>query len=167
MNKNNTNKLFLGIDPGKSGAAALIDENRYCFSSTEFSKDGYAKIFSMVEEPFIVLAAIEDVHAIHGSSAKATFTFGRELGRLLGIFDALKISYELVTPKIWQKIYSFPALPRSDKKRKKLQHVETAERLFKSHNPNLSFRGDRGGLKDGLADAFLIAEWLRRREVGQ
>ena len=46
---------------------------------------------------------MEEIHAIFGSSAKSTFSFGEIFGKLQGIIVANKISLHFVQPKIWQK----------------------------------------------------------------
>jgi hypothetical protein len=52
----------------------------------------------------IFLVVIEDVHSIFGSSSKSNFQFGRSLGILEGVVNALDIPYVKVQPKEWQKV---------------------------------------------------------------
>lgn len=49
-----------------------------------------------------VVVILEDVHSIFGTSAGSNFEFGRGLGILEGVLEALEISYFKIAPKKWQ-----------------------------------------------------------------
>ena len=83
-----------------------------------------------------------------GISSAATFMIN--YGQLQGILAALKIPYEFILPQVWQR--SMGCLSGGDKNVTKTK----AQQLF----PNMK------GITHALADALLIAEYGRRKEIG-
>ena len=97
---------------------------------------------------------IEDVHALRGSSAKGTFTFGRNLGFWEGILTTLNITWVKVSPKEWQEEYKLTVQgkPRKDKLKKLAQrYINNSKSKF-----NVTF---------ATADAILIAKYHKRKGV--
>lgn len=104
-------RVRIGIDIGKSGGIALFVDG-VCLAAVSTPQIAgeidVVKLVRMIrdwiptkQDSFHV--AIEDVHAIYGCSAKATFQFGKALGVIEGILTALEVSWTKVTPKMWQK----------------------------------------------------------------
>lgn len=96
---------FLGIDPGKRGAWALIDEQgRYLVSGhcklTE--AENVLELESIKEE--ILLAALEKVHSSPIWGVKQIFSFGENFGAWKGMLARQKTSFILVEPKRWQRL---------------------------------------------------------------
>ena len=91
--------LYLGIDPGLTGAYAIIygdviEVHKFvdihtCADTLRF-KD-------------IKLAAIERVHAFPKAGVSGMFNFGTNFGMWQGLLAGLSIPYILVQPKEWQK----------------------------------------------------------------
>ena len=122
---------------------------------------------------------IEDVHALYGASAGATFTFGFVCGLLRGMVIATGLPYTLVQPKTWQK-EMFMSVKEIRKPSKKLTAAQIAlgkkprkgiidtkamaliavKRLF----PQQTFLATERSKKphDGLIDSLLLAEYGRR-----
>lgn len=97
---------------------------------------------------------IEDVHALRGSSAKGTFTFGRNLGFWEGILSSLKIRWIKVSPKEWQKEYKLTVQGKARKDKLKViaqRYVNNSKSKF-----NVTFAN---------ADAILIAKYHKRKGV--
>lgn len=77
-------KVFMGFDPGTKGFVSMIAEDGTFVKAEPIFKD--IKVVDMIETANRLLAfvegyevrhvVIEDVHALYGSSAKGTFTFG-------------------------------------------------------------------------------------------
>ena len=108
-------KIVIGIDPGSIGFMSCImpNGNIEFKSISESSVDdlnktlcGWVNKASAYEWGIIVV--MEQVHAIFGSSAKATFSFGEIFGVLKGLIMANNIPYHLVQPKEWQSDSKFP-----------------------------------------------------------
>ena len=92
----------IGIDVGKGSFICVIGDDitfeRIPSVSSVVDIQALYKIIRGLQGHVV----IEDVHAIYGSSAKATFEFGR----ISGIIEALVVScglpYTKVAPKEWQ-----------------------------------------------------------------
>jgi hypothetical protein len=105
-------KIRIGVDPGKSGGIVVFINNDQPIvhpmyvSNKEYDIAALARIFLPYSDPdrFDLHVVLEDVHAIHGSAAGATFEFGRGLGIIEGILGAYDIRYTKVQPKKWQKV---------------------------------------------------------------
>lgn len=173
-------KYILGIDPGKDGAVTLIHENGKVeiigvvpkigkeFDTNEFN------LFIDAWKNDIKHAYIELVHAIFGSAAGATFTFGKVCGLIEGIIVAHKIPYTLIQPKKWQS-EMFEGIPEQRKPSKmnkngklikgKLDTKVMSELACKRLFPDYDFRRSKRckNIHDGMTDSALIAEYGRRK----
>ena len=99
-----SDKIYLGIDPGGKGfLSAIIDGGYKFYSISDLNALEINKELSALKSMGDVVAIMEDVHAIFGSSAKATFSFGAIFGLLKGLLIANSIPYHLVPPKTWQR----------------------------------------------------------------
>lgn len=172
-------KIFVGIDPGKSGHIVII------YPDNQIEKLPIPKIGKEVdvhalnrtlkiikEEPHHILT--EDLHAIFGSSASSTFSFGWVNGILEGLLVANELSFTKVQPKVWQK-EMFQGIPEQRKPSKlnkkgnevkgridtKVMSIMASKRLF----PNFSLLPTERCRKDddGISDSLLMAEFCRRK----
>ena len=147
-----------GIDPGATGAICVLDSHDPAHVALlDLKKHNLwyidhwlgAELFGAIGggEKHIW---IEDVHSMHGMSAKSNFSFGRNLGSILAITELLKgIPPKTVTPKVWQKYVGVTAKGKAIKK----QVAKIAQYLY----PQAELHGKRGGLLDGRSDALMIA----------
>ena len=149
--------IYIGIDPGKSGAIAVIKDREVKLSA--FSEDIYKSwlldISKSGEKSFCVL---EKVGAMPNQGVTSMFNFGTNFGYIQGLLKAFGVPFELVTPQKWKKEYSVT----SDKN----TSVAVAKRIFPDVNLKKSDRCKKDD--DGLAEALLMAEYARRhitREV--
>ena len=139
---------FLGIDPGLSGAIAIIKgDDVQVFDCPETIPE-MAAIVKLYKDNSKVL--IEKVNAFYKSSAKSAFTFGSNFGAWQAIFASFQIPYEFITPRQWQKQMFDSAKKVEDTKR---QSFERAMRLY----PNIELKTKRGKILDGRCDALLLA----------
>lgn len=139
-------KNFIGVDPGKTGAIAVVSdiwEDAEVFDMPE-TKKGLRRMADKLSEYTQALVVIEDVHAIRGARANSTFEFGRQKGLVEMAFCLMP--NERVYPVTWQK--ALKCLTGGDKKISYNKAVE----LF----PNTD------GITKSNADALLIAEYARR-----
>ena len=106
-------KTYIGIDPGSKGFITIrYEDGTFKFIPIEGCNFHMLALeLMMVKETKDTFAIMEEVHAIFGSSAKATFAFGEINGMLKGLLIATGIPYQLIQPKQWQKeIWSVSAI---------------------------------------------------------
>jgi hypothetical protein len=94
-------KLYLGIDPGVTGAVVIIDDEQRLQGF--FLWPQRQSFLASVAPQCVKLAAIEKVSSRTGQGVVGVFTFGQNFGHWLGILEALKLPHILVTPQTWQK----------------------------------------------------------------
>jgi len=160
--------IYLGIDPGMDGAAAVIDgENVQFFDTPTLDVGGgkknkrtydvtamadYLNRFGDSDSDLAinhVVCGIESVHSMPEQGVASSFAFGVGFGMWLGILAALKIPYTLITPQRWKKVMMDGMGKEKDASR------IVAMRLFPSSDLHLKKH-------HGRADALLIAEFCRR-----
>lgn len=145
---------YIGIDPGKSGAIAVITIYRDGHREVEvaaFSESGYLRILK--NHSIQSVAVVEKVGAMPGQGVVSMFNFGHNLGFIEGVIQANDIPYQLVPPQTWKKEFSL----NSDKQRS----IEVCQKLF----PDVSLLPTEKSRKpnDGMAEALLMAEYARRK----
>lgn len=146
-------KIYIGIDPGKSGALAMIrgdgDIRVRPFNSAEYV-EVLTGLTSISRE---IKCCVEKVSAMPGQGVVSMFNFGHNLGFIEGVLQANRIPYQLVPPQTWKKEFSL----NSDK----AKSIEVCQKLF----PNVSLLATERSRKpnDGMAEALLMAEYARRK----
>lgn len=106
--------FFLGIDPGASGAWALLSPkgelvaSRLTSEGLDFLIDCLAGWNAPTHRFFAVLEA---VHAMPRQGVSSTFSFGENFGMWQGLLRGLKVPYALITPQKWQKILDIKPAP--------------------------------------------------------
>lgn len=147
--------IYIGIDPGKRGAFALIrplasggalvdvrpwDEEDFLDAMTDVAQDDCA-------------VCLEHVSAMPGQGVTSMFTFGQNFGFIQGVLTAYAIPFELVRPQKWKKEFSVTGDKNSS--------IAVCRRLF----PHVSLRRSEACRKDddGMAEALLMAEYARRK----
>lgn len=146
--------ICIGVDPGKLGGLAAIDaagdvvrvENMPAHEADvlTFFRDMRAG------DPH-VFAALEHVHAMPKQGVSSVFTFGMGYGGLRMALVACTIPFEEVTPMKWQK--SLGCLSKGNKNVTRGR----ARELFGSKVQPITHL---------IADALLLAEYMRRLERG-
>lgn len=147
--------IYIGIDPGKSGAMAIIYEDG-TIGVHPFDVESYRFYLSDIYEGGVECKArccLERVGAMPKQGVNSMFHFGENYGFIQGILTAYAIPYELVTPQKWKKEFQIT----SDKN----SSISVCKRLF----PEVSLRRTDRCRKDddGMAEALLMAEYARRR----
>ena len=145
---------YVGIDPGKSGGIAAIHPDEVCVYPTPVSGKEYLEqdMARLIPARNGVKAAIEKQQARPGQGRTSMFTIGEGYGLWRGMLAALMVPYVVVQPKDWRKAVGLTG--------DKADAVALAQRMFPSVADQLV--GPQGGLRDGLAEALLIAEYARR-----
>jgi len=149
--------VYIGIDPGGSGAVAWIKgvgHWAYTLKNTERDiADTFWNLAAAIEREG-GSALIERVGAFPGQGVTSCFSFGQNYGFLRGLLIAYKIPFETVLPRAWQATFGLLRRDKTETKtEKKRRHKARAQELFTSLK-----------ITNANADALLIAEWLRRKE---
>lgn len=165
-------RTIIAIDPGAKGfITVLYCDERYYYSIADSSREEIADYIGLYADPVRpVVAVMEEVHAVFGSSAKATFDFGQTFGFLKGVLIANGIPYHLVQPKEWQreiwinedKVYRY----KHDGKKMidtKATSLNAARRLFPGED--LKRTPKCRAADDNKVDALLICEYARRKNL--
>lgn len=179
-------KTYIGIDPGSIGFITALFPNgeREFYSIDENDDLDLGRILKSIKDrSWEVSACMEQIHAIYGSSANSTFSFGEIFGLLKGLLIANEIPYVLVPPKDWQKeiwihqdeIYVAKVRMVKNKEtgkpeEQKIRAVDTkstsinaARRLFPSVDLSKNERCKK--IDDNKVDSLLIAEYARRKNL--
>jgi Holliday junction resolvasome RuvABC endonuclease subunit len=167
--------IFVGIDPGLTGGIAVIDEKTtpiyvgaFKAVAGEFSAHAFADMLNAIRQvnPVMILSntrivvGVEKVHSMPGQGVSSSFKFGNTYGKIQGVLAAKHIPFELITPQAWTRVM-LAGEPKDDKKNR---GKNVAQRLW----PELSLRENERcrTVHSGMADALLIAEYLRRKHLG-
>lgn len=147
--------IYIGIDPGKKGAMAIIGHSNttgetYMCKIIPYDPQEYIKALKQYNGATV---CIEQVHSISKQGIASSFTFGVMYGWMLGMLDTIGVSYQAVSPQKWKKDFG---LLRSDKSKS----VEVCHHLLP--NANL-YRTERCKKPDdGMAEAALLALYAKR-----
>lgn len=171
---------FLGVDPGVSGALAVIDDSDkvdflFEFFDTPTNQIKSGKTFKNVIDPaaltlllepfannsYLVIEKVNAMPSIpspdgerRSMGATSAFSFGFGFGLWIGVIAALRIPYSQVHPKTWKK-----AMLPDGGKDKDSSRVRMAQ-LYPWTAKDLSRKKDHG-----RADAGLLAEFARRTYI--
>lgn len=153
-------KYYGGIDPGKKGAAVIIDDrmNVVFFRDTPlvasgkktvYDLSGMMKIVNKISE-FYAVVCVEAQRAMPKQGVTSQFSIGFGYGVWTGILTASNISYFQCAPKEWQK-HALAGQPGEGKARAILR----CEQLFPRFP--LTRDGIGGKILDGRSDAAMMA----------
>ena len=147
-------KIFIGIDPGKNGGVAIINEvpDYEAVISFRCPKPPPEMAYSLVSTIPAdvsygnVLVTVEHVHAMPKNGVVSMFSFGQNLGQWEGILGAFELNVTYAGPRTWMQHYD--CKPGMDKKDRKRYLRGIAETLF----PNIK-------MTFNVSDALLIANY--------
>lgn len=156
----NLRHLYIGIDPGRNGAMAIIDDNDnvYMLEDLENLYAYWIKTMLFDEHNFYT-GCVEDVCGRPGQSCKANTTFMKLAGRAELMAECICEQVDLVKPQVWKKYFNLITSKDLTKTEKKHLSIAKAKELFPSVADKLT------ASKDGRAEALLIA--LYGKEVCQ
>ena len=156
-------KAWIGIDPGASGAIALITQTEV--KALEFSSatlHGYREqIIEWNQEYEIQGAGLEKVNAMPGQGVTSMFSFGQRYGELIGLAVALQLPITLVTPKEWQSLLKIKTTDKLTKPQRKKEIAKAVSLIFPQAYSLIT--GSKGGIKDGVSDAISIAYFIKNK----
>lgn len=169
--------VHVGVDPGFSGAVAVIDLDGN-FSGVwdlpttagegrqkEFDTDALAALIKRIVRDPVREVHLEWPTTRPDESAESSKRFGVGLGLLEMGFTMAGCKVRRVSPNGWKGRLGLMGKAGAELE-SRTQAVQTAER-FIGRLPASALRGVKGGLKDGRAEALLIAwEGLTRTLEG-
>lgn len=154
-------QLILGVDPGLSGALALLNPvtgeiPAIIDTPTLLIKRGSSrrKVDLFMLNSFldayhkdILFSVIEEVHSMPNQGVTSTFTFGKAFGIAVGMIASYNLPIYFTPPAVWKG--------SMDLSSNKLDSVIKASKLFPNHT-------HLWGKKDGRAEALLLAYFGKR-----
>jgi hypothetical protein len=151
--------LTIGIDPGLSGAIAVLDDAGSLVSLTDLPviRDLSLSWIDGSELLSIILGAlqgrsavamVERVSAMPKQGIASAFCFGVGFGSVLSVLQALNIPLEFVTPAVWKRSLCLGKDKKASLHKARLLYP-TAELHLAKH--------------DGRAEALLIARYAQGR----
>ena len=154
-------KVWVGIDPGKTGALAILIEGMdkdggISAEVWDFEEvlDGIGRL-GFLNGIYPCHALIEKQQSFHKQGVVSSFKLGENYGWWQGILQGIEVAYEIVTPAKWKK-EMFDGMPRSEDK--KAMSLGLARRLFPKMKDTLKRKKDHD-----RAEALLLAELMRRK----
>lgn len=147
--------LFVGVDPGKGGGIAILDQNGEVLKLARMP-DSDTDLLDVLlwpsrEAPLVgCRAVIEKVASSPQMGAVSAFTFGAQYGRCLMALAAARLPFDAVNARTWQR--RLDCLSEGDKKITRAR----AQQLF----PNTT-------CTHYISDALLLAEFCRREALGE
>ena len=152
---------IFGIDPGLSGALAILDEkkifevidlptmsdgkkNKKQLNSAHLSKYIQSNIIDLNKSAVVV----EQVNAMPGQGVTSMFNFGQTFGAIKGICATLNLPIHFVRPSKWKKHFELINSSKDASRTKAIEMYPTfADHLSKKKDVNKS-------------DAILIARYF-------
>ena len=158
-----TGRVYLGFDPGMSGAIAGIyaEGHAVVFDmptvvTVRTRREVVARELAAIVAPLAAggdaVAVFEQPIAMPSQASQSTLAAGRNAGLIEGVLAALGIPYESTYPAKWKPAMGLPKGALKDASRAR------AMALFPALAERLSRKKD-----DGRAEALLLAEWRRRQ----
>lgn len=156
-------ELVIGVDPGKSGAIAILDRQGRLYDVHDMPVVGpiispvlLGELVHNWIDPFSLppygTAVIEDVHAMPKQGVSSVFSFGRSLGVAEGVMAGEGLAIAYVSPARWKRGMGLSA----DKGVSRRRAIEQWPHMGKAF----------ARVKDdGRAEAALIALWWIRNEL--
>ena len=149
--------IYVGVDPGFSGAWGMVDHNGKYISCGDMIHDGrhidtrmvHAEMSQALDKQDAEFV-IEFVHAMPQQGVSSTFKFGVAYGAAIAVLQRFNNTFHAVPPRVWKR-----AMELDNDKDKSLALARELWPLAP-----LARKKD-----NGRAEALLMAEWLRRESV--
>lgn len=141
-----------GVDPGKSGAIALLSPDSEVIDCA--TMDDLSELYRVLNHCQLLDAYVwvEKVHAMPKQGVVSMFNFGAYYGMVQGALGVLGVRWELVLPRAWMRGLGIPPKKKTETRPQfKRRLREEARRRFPKEKVTLA-----------TADALLIAEQCRR-----
>ena len=151
---------IIGIDPGLSGAIAVLDDLKiFDLFDMPIMPEGKknknqlnsAQLVNIIKRHIhtnSTFVIVEQVSAMPGQGVTSMFNFGQSFGVIKGICSAMQLSTYFIRPVKWKKYFG---LIKSEKDASRTKAIE----IFPYISSNLSKKKDAN-----KADAILIASFF-------
>ena len=151
---------ILGIDPGLSGAIAILEDKKVLnmFDMPVMSEGkknkrqlNSAQLVNIIKEKFNknddIAVVVEQVNAMPGQGVTSMFNFGQTFGAIKGVCAALDLPIFFVRPSKWKKHFELINSSKDSSRTKAIEmYPSLANQLSKKKDVNKS-------------DAILIARF--------
>ena len=155
----------IGIDPGLSGAIAVLEDKKVLgiFDMPVMAEGKKNKrqlnsaqlvnvIKSNINQDEEISVVVEQVNAMPGQGVTSMFNFGQSFGVLKGIFSAMQIPMDFISPVKWKKYYNLINTQKDSSRTKAIE-------FFPYISSKLSRKKDAN-----KADAILIASFYYQNQ---
>ena len=176
--------IYISIDPGMSGAVAVINEENIEIFNTPLKKEDGDNDYDIKAMSDIlkkhqnedVICMIEAVFSMNSQGVVSVFNFGRGKGLWEGIAHCCNFKVFMVSPQTWKKYYPElimhtkidKALPKKEqdklKRLKKAEAKTKARELASKLYPSLSDRFKKVK-DDGPAESLLMALYIKNQHI--
>jgi len=150
-------KHYLGVDPGKNGGLAVIAADGAPCIWTRMPQ-GTGLILDWIDAAARqyprLLIVTEKAQAMPKQGIASAFRYGQHFGVFESAAALLRLPYHEVSPVVWKKTLGLNS--------SKLVSIAVCRRLFPA--VELVPSGCRKD-HDGIAEALLVAEWGRRKQL--
>ena len=152
---------IIGIDPGLSGAIAVLDNNKvlkiYDMPTMAEGKKNKrqlnsAQLVNIIKENIKnyeeISVVVEQVNAMPGQGVTSMFNFGQTFGAIKGVCAALNLPVFFIRPSKWKKYFELINSSKDSSRTKAIEmYPSIADQLSKKKDVNKS-------------DAILIARFF-------
>jgi crossover junction endodeoxyribonuclease RuvC len=159
---------IIGIDPGLSGAIAILENNKVLsiFEMPVMSEGkknkrqlNSAQLVKLLKDNILendeVSVVVEQVNAMPGQGVTSMFNFGQTFGAIKGVCAALGLSIFFVRPSKWKKHFE---LINSSKDSSRTKAIE----MYPSLSDDLARKKDVN-----KSDAILIARFYSETRLNE
>lgn len=141
--------IYVGIDPGQTGALVAIHHNSERFTVVDFDENEVRKALVEMMSGNKLVVGIEKVHSMPGQGVSSTFKFGVNYGWWLGTLSVLGVEPHEITPQRWKKHFGLIGSSKDDARAKAIY-------MHSGLKPLLMRKKDHN-----RADALLIAQYMK------
>ena len=159
---------IIGIDPGLSGALAILENNKVVnifdipvMSEGKKNKKqlNSAQLVNIIRENTIdeeeIAVVVEQVNAMPGQGVTSMFNFGQTFGAIKGVCAALNLPIFFVRPSKWKKYFELINSSKDSSRTKAIEmYPKLSNQLAKKKDVNKS-------------DAILIARFYNETRFTQ
>ena len=158
---------IIGIDPGLSGAIAILENNKVLniFEMPVMSEGkknkrqlNSAQLVKLLKDNILendeVSVVVEQVNAMPGQGVTSMFNFGQTFGAIKGVCAALGLPIFFVRPSKWKKHFELINSSKDSSRTKAIEYPSLSDNLARKKDVNKS-------------DAILIARFYSETRLNE
>ena len=151
-------KIYTGIDPGQKGGIGIIGTTAEAFPMPDTEQDIIKRLENIRKNAPEMVVILEKAQAMPKQGIASTGKYMEGYGFIKGALVAMKIPFHEIRPAVWKK----EILSGEADKKDKGTSIRVCERIF----PEVDLILPRCRKPhDGMAEALLIAEYGRRKNL--